>query len=124
MNNSNHEEFKTEEEWNTWWSNFFLTINEKHLTPDGLPCPKCDHMFAINDGTAELLGHVHRKHPFIPEPSTCGNCEFKHDDECRRYPPTVFYDSEIETTGTEFPFIQSKTWCGEHKLKTKDPKNE
>ena len=53
---------------------------------------------------------------------TCGACTFctKHVDwqECRRYPPQVMHDTELNEPYTSFPVVETTdAACGEFKPK-------
>jgi hypothetical protein len=50
----------------------------------------------------------------------CENCIFYDKLEgkigkCKRYPPTLYYDGEENSTLALSPVIESDDWCGEFK---------
>ncbi len=49
----------------------------------------------------------------------CGNCRFWRENcqECRRFPPVIFYDSEENEIVTESPMTGPNVWCGEFQPK-------
>ena len=63
-----------------------------------------------------------------PSDESCGNCKFclswivsmkpatnAEIFECRRYPPTVIFDSGGFTLKPRYPLVESIAWCGEWK---------
>lgn len=54
----------------------------------------------------------------------CKNCKYfvvtGYKPECRRFPPSVFYDSTKPINpATGFPETDHDFWCGEYKEKSK-----
>ena len=52
--------------------------------------------------------------------ATCATCPFWHphrtkgeEGNCRRFPPTAFYDAE-SGMWAQYPYIESDQVCGEH----------
>jgi hypothetical protein len=49
----------------------------------------------------------------IPKEETCVNCKFYREEECRRYPPQLYFDGQYDCRA--FPIVSKNFWCGEYK---------
>lgn len=51
----------------------------------------------------------------------CANCRFHNGEECRRYPPQVYYQAKDNVAVWLFPDTMSDDWCGEWRARRVPP---
>ena len=62
----------------------------------------------------------------MPNNANCGNCHFRREDRCKRFPPTVIPYMIIKQTAAydvavmpNHVWVSETDWCGEHRYKEK-----
>lgn len=121
-----YKNIKTHQAWSAYW------IDQREIETNYKPdpeyhiwvCPQCNEEIDTTSRTPHAIErHILNTHRFLEpkqEKPTCQTCMYLADqNECRRYPPKLLYDTEAGVRSLEWPQITHPTLvsCGEYEEK-------